>query len=324
MLYLNQDSIKKLKASWIDTIAVIRSAVEATASHDFAQPIKPYLRYRKQENRIIAMPAFIGGSFDIAGIKWIASFPSNLDKNIPRAHSITILNDSATGKPIAIINSGLISGIRTASVSGVMISQFDSLMKLKSYRIGISGFGPIGQLHAELIQELLKDKIETINVFDVRHVSNSERDSNSIHFVGSWQEAYDNADIFITCTTSTTRYINRLPKKGSLQLNISLRDYEPNILKQCAHIVVDDWNEVCRENTDIENAHKHFNLSQNDVCSLSEVVVNDYFSKIDKEKFSKDQFIIFNPMGMSIFDMAIAKYFYDRAKEFNIGLLLEE
>lgn len=55
------------------------------ANNEFAQPIKPYLRYNNLKNRIIAMPAYAGGECDMAGIKWIASYPDNINQ-IGRAH----------------------------------------------------------------------------------------------------------------------------------------------------------------------------------------------------------------------------------------------
>src|SRR5437868_6909463 len=124
MLYLNEQDIANLTPPWKLAIEIIEQAVEVWSKGDYAQPTKPYLRYNNLENRHIAMPAFLGGAFQTAGLKWIASFPKNIEQKIPRAHSLTILNNSNTGKPSAIINSSLISGIRTAAVSGLLIRLF--------------------------------------------------------------------------------------------------------------------------------------------------------------------------------------------------------
>ena len=152
MKYLNHESLNQLGVDWESTIKCIQRATLAVAEGSFVQPVKPYLRYKNLENRIIAMPAFIGNEFDVAGIKWISSFPSNISKGIPRAHSVVVLNKSETGEPICIINTPLLSIVRTASVSGLMIQKYLKSLKRKNLKVGIVGYGPIGQYHYKMLQ----------------------------------------------------------------------------------------------------------------------------------------------------------------------------
>ena len=124
MRYLGDNNVQEIHLDWEQNIDAIASATQCIAAADIAQPLKPYLRYGDLQNRIIAMPAYVGGAINQSGIKWIASFPENIKKGIKRAHSVIILNDAKTGEPISVINSGSISAIRTASVSGLMLKKF--------------------------------------------------------------------------------------------------------------------------------------------------------------------------------------------------------
>ena len=45
--------------------------------------------------RINAMPGYIGGDYNMAGIKWIGSGPMNYKKGLPRASVTVVLNDIA-------------------------------------------------------------------------------------------------------------------------------------------------------------------------------------------------------------------------------------
>lgn len=311
MLVLNENNIKEIGIDWSQTVGAIRSAVKCLSTGDFAQPVKPYLRYRNPKNRIIAMPAFVGGDINMAGIKWIASFPENIDQGIPRAHSVVILNQSETGQPVGIINTPLLSVIRTASVSGLLVEAFQQARDRDNLKIGITGFGPIGQYHLDMCLSLLGDRIDRVRLFDLRPIDrNLLSGAPGVEVVNSWEEAYEDADIFITCTVSDAPYIDQAPKPGSLHLNVSLRDYKTmayDWFKEA--MIVDDWDEICREKTDVEMMHLEKGLTKEETQSIIEVVVDNCLAN-----YPQDMPIMFNPMGMAVFDIAIGKLYYERAQ----------
>jgi 2,3-diaminopropionate biosynthesis protein SbnB len=317
MLYLDERDIRAIGVDWHETVGVIEEAVRCLASGDFAQPIKPYLRYRDPQNRIIAMPAFVGGPFDVAGLKWVASFPGNIDHGVPRAHSVVVLNDAGTGAPVAIVNTALLSIIRTASVSGLVLRAFDAARPRGAVKLGMTGFGPIGQDHLRMCAALLGPRLERATIYDTRAVAPviDFMDPARVTVAKSWQEAYDDADVFITCTVSPAPYIDRRPKPGSLQLNVSLRDYTPAVFDWMkGGILVDDWEEVCRESTDIEALHREKGLQQADTRSIVDVVVGGAVAAVPA-----DRPVMFNPMGMAVFDIATAAYYVKKAREQRVG-----
>ncbi|AXG72413.1 delta(1)-pyrroline-2-carboxylate reductase [Kordia sp. SMS9] len=323
MIYLNDKNVHELNVDWNNNVQVIADATGCLSSKDMAQPIKPYLRYGDATNRIIAMPAFVGGNINKAGIKWIASFPNNINKGIARAHSVITLNEAETGIPVGVINSGAISAIRTASVSGFIMKAFIEQRKNQNLKIGIIGFGPIGRTHLKMCHALLGEHIERVLLYDLKGVDRNfiDEDLNKkVTVVSSWEEAYSDADIFITCTVSKDRYIDKQPKAGSLHLNVSLRDYKSDVFPWFSKaMIVDDWDEVCRENTDIEMFHKTNQLQREDVVQIHDLLTEDYFASLDK-----DQAIMFNPMGMAIFDIAMANNFLKLALQRKVGVLLED
>lgn len=321
MLYLNEEDVKNIQPSWETLLGIIENAIDIWSFGHFSQPLKPYLSFENPKNRIIAMPAYLGRSCNSAGIKWIASFPENIQRGMQRAHSITLLNNADTGEPLTMIQSSSLSGIRTAAVSGIILRRFVENIPSKTMHIGIVGFGPIGELHLKMITELIETHIDSIKIYDVREEIRNKIPSCA-RAVNTWQEAYEDADIFITCTTTADPYINILPKSGSLHLNVSLRDYTSNILKKCAHIIVDDWDEVCRANTDIERTHKAYGLQKKDTVDLRHFCKENYFKTINQKAFLESEFCSFHPMGMAIFDIALAKYYYSQACEAHLGTWL--
>ncbi|MCW3467116.1 2,3-diaminopropionate biosynthesis protein SbnB [Chitinophaga nivalis] len=323
MLYLNADNIKAAGLDWEQLIAVIRNAVTVLGTNDYAQPIKPYLRYGDPKNRIIAMPAYVGGESAYAGIKWIASFPDNIHQNKLRAHSVTILNEHNTGVPLCVINTASISAIRTAAVSGLLIQAYlEKRTDDKPLKVGINGFGPIGRTHLKMVQSVLGSRLENITLFDLKPIDlqQAEIENTANITIGeSWEAAYQDADIFITCTVSSAPYINLPPVKGSLQLNVSLRDYKVEMKDYMDAIIVDDWEEVCRQNTDIENMHKEKGLQKEQTLSIADIVCQDAL-----RQYSDTDTIMFNPMGMAIFDIAVGGYYYQKAQQDSIGFVLPD
>lgn len=320
IIYLNDGHINKMGIDWPVLMSQIESTIQFLHTPEVVQPLKPYLRFRRPSNRIIAMPAFVGGDVDISGIKWVASFPENIEHGLPRAHCTVILNDPENGVPVAILNSGLLSELRTAAVSAVMLRKYMELERKMTYRLGMIGWGPIGRRHMDMILSQYGDRIESIRLFDLKGIDLSTLDPSlraKVIIAASWQEVYRQSDIFVTCTSSTERYIDEPPVGGCLLLNISLREYLPVSIRAIKAVIVDDWHEVCRENTDIEQLHLQHGLEEKDTFSLKQAVIGDALLSIDPSEP-----IFFNPMGMAAFDMTVAAYYWREAERLGVGVQL--
>ncbi|MBD8496921.1 2,3-diaminopropionate biosynthesis protein SbnB [Paenibacillus arenosi] len=320
MLYLNEEHVLSIGVNWAETTEVIENTIKADDVNQVVQPVKPYLRFKDKANRIIAMPAYVGDEYDVAGIKWIASFPDNINKGIPRASSVVILNDANTGQVKSIINGALLSIIRTASVSGLLIQRALEAKKLERFSIGIIGWGPIGQNHYHMCRYLFEDQIEQIYLYDINGINGPESvvNDSKVRVCSDWREVYHHADVFMTCTVSKERYIDEQPKPGAILLNVSLRDYKLESYDYVKNgLIVDHWKEVCRENTDIEWFYLQRGLQEQDVKTFADVICRQVLHDL-----APDQPIMFNPMGMAAFDISIGEYYLRKARELNMGQAL--
>lgn len=104
-----------------------------------------------------------------------------------------------------------------------------------------------------------------------------------------------------------------------LLLNVSLRDYTTDSVAGVKAIVVDEWMEVCRENTDVEQLHLMTGLQESDVLTLSDILCRDGLAAYDDHET-----VFFNPMGLAVFDIGIASYYYHEAKRFGKGIGLDK
>ncbi len=121
-----------------------------------------------------AMPAYLrgpspAGDDDLVGMKWVSGFPGNAARGLPAIHAVVVLNDAATGLPVAILDGGPITAMRTAAVSGVAIARFAPPVGGRPPRAGLIGAGVQGQSHLAVLGRTLPG-VE-LRIFD----RNSER-----------------------------------------------------------------------------------------------------------------------------------------------------
>ena len=122
-LFLSQEDV--VAAGGLDveaTIDVVEEALRFHAEGDTRLPKKSALLWsddpgnEETRGRIMAMPAYVGGSIGLAGMKWIPSVPSN-PSGLPRGIGLIVLSDPETGLPVAIMDGTIASASRTRSAA---------------------------------------------------------------------------------------------------------------------------------------------------------------------------------------------------------------
>ncbi|MDR0905315.1 MAG: ornithine cyclodeaminase [Oscillospiraceae bacterium] len=89
-----------------------------------AEPEFPNMPKDGPDRRFMAMPAYLGGKFDMAGTKWYGSNVENKTKGLPRSILMLVLNDKDTGAPVAFMSANILSAYRTGAVPGVGFKYF--------------------------------------------------------------------------------------------------------------------------------------------------------------------------------------------------------
>ena len=326
LLYLSRSEVREaMGASIAGYVEALRGALALHASGGTAQPLKPYLRWRENghiADRIIAMPGFVGGEAPMAGIKWIGSKHDNPSaRGIPRASAVIVLNDAETHFPVAVMEGGEISGMRTAGVSVLACELF---AREGFETVGLIGCGFIGRLHALGLIEAFPS-IRTFLLHDHKPAA-AQALADEIAALGveatacaSAEEAVRPADVVIPCTVTDTAYIAfDWLKPGVFVSNISIMDVEPDVYVRVDKLIVDDWGQANRERKTINQLVIAGRLSREDLhAELGEVVGGSKPGRTDP-----DERIMLNPMGMAIEDVACAAAVYRRALERGIGTWL--
>ena len=82
-------------------------------------PQIPGMPKNADERRFMAMPAYLGGEYQMAGMKWYGSNVENKKQGLPRSILMMMLNDKDTGAPLALMSANLVSSYRTGGIPGV-------------------------------------------------------------------------------------------------------------------------------------------------------------------------------------------------------------
>jgi 2,3-diaminopropionate biosynthesis protein SbnB len=280
-------------------------------------PGSNFLRFPDKPNaRIIALPASINNEkARVSGIKWISSYPENLNKNLPRASAVIILNDYETGIPYACMEGSIISATRTA-YSAVLAAEHLNKREKKLTTLGFIGTSYIA---SHIYQCFISQnwEIEQVYLYDTnpnaitQFVNNNLQNTNQTFKVANnIQELITQSEMITFATTASSPYVTN---KNWFQhnpkiLHISLRDLSAEIILESENMV-DDIDHVLSANTSPHLAYQtcgHKNFIRGTIAQL----INSEW-RIEKNKTA-----IFSPMGMGILDIAIADYVY---KQLEIG-----
>lgn len=115
------------------------------------------------DRRFVAMPAYLGGRFDVCGNKWYGSNAENPKKGLPRSVLTVTLNDKDTGEPLAFMSANLLSAARTGAVPGVAARH---LARKDSEIITVLGCGQINRSCLRSIATQLP-KLKKIICYDI-------------------------------------------------------------------------------------------------------------------------------------------------------------
>lgn len=329
LLYLNRETIGELGGYSSDIyVEAITEVLAKHARREFVQPLKPYLRTNSQgghiADRIIAMPAHVGGEDPVSGIKWIGSKHDNPSKRgLERASGLLILNDPVSNYPIAVMEAGVISSMRTAAVT-VVASRH--LAKRDFQTVSCIGCGIIAKRQLQSLLEQFAS-IQTIHLFDLSQEA-AHRLAEELSFAfdnvqfsveKTVEAAVRQGEVVVTCTVADQPYIPfEWLQKGAFVSNVSIMDLHKDVFLQADKVVVDDWDQSNREKKVINQLVSEGKFSREQLhAELGEIVLGH---KCGRE--SDEEIIILNPMGMAIEDIACGYKLYQKALEKNAGVKL--
>jgi 2,3-diaminopropionate biosynthesis protein SbnB len=325
LLLKGQDVLSLFRRKERVIVDALRTAYLIKEQGDCSVPNCEFLRFPgNSADRIIPKPAFLGGSCQTAGIKWIASFPGNLHRGLERASAILIMNSLETGIPLAIMESSVISAYRTAANATLAASVLRGFKAITT--LGILGCGVI---NFETLRFLLasRPEIKTILLWDVNSVRCSRFQIKATELcrgrhltvAASADILFEGADVVSVATSALAPHLDGSCFSGSTDviLHTSLRDFMPTAILEADNIV-DDIDHVCSNATSLDlTAHREGN--RNFIRTTLGAILNGTQPARNGSKPA-----LFSPFGLGILDLAVARLAYDLACNERAGTIIAD
>jgi len=311
MLVLNRADLESLGLNWAEIIDVLEDAFQQKARGLVQNPPKPKVSSR-DDAFIHAMPAYLGGS-DRIGLKWVAGYEQNNDKGLPYIYGVMIMNDAETGRPVALLDGGWITEMRTPGVSGVTMRHVPG----NPTHLAIVGCGLQGHRHLEVALDV-HPGLTHVTAYD----RNEGRARELLDLAGdritrvaaSPTDAVAGADLVITTIT--------VP----LDPKLDCANTDPNALllpvdydDALAQAAFDDAVVYCVDDLgqygSVADSVYFFGLPKPDT-HLAAVVAGDYAVPATGRR-------MFLNMGIAMDDVALSSLVLDRAQAAGLGRYIE-
>ena len=295
-------------------VDVVRRAYLDHAAGVTVNPESTFVRFPDRPNsRIIALPAQLAAPWSVSGIKWVASYPDNIQVGLPRASAVLILNRADTGYPFACLEGSVISAARTAA-SAVLAAEVLYSSKRHVATLGIIGCGFIaGYVYRFLVGTGWT--IEHVRVYDTdsaRAEAFVARECvpgqhASVGVCPDLASALSGADLALFTTVAGHPHVRnpQLLARCPVVLHLSLRDLAPELVLGATNIV-DDVDHVMRADTSLYLAEQLVGHRSFVSGTLADVMSGRYAVDHDKA-------VIFSPFGLGMLDVALGQWIYGLA-----------
>lgn len=269
--------------------------------------------------------ALLPGSRAAFAAKVNVNRPGNPDRNgLPTIQGIVVVSDPDSGRPLAVMESIALTGLRTAAAAA-LAAQFGA--RANSTRIAIIGCGAQAPYQLEAMRAVLP--LQEIRLFDhirtrAEVLATAEAVAGcSVVVSPNVRAAAEGADVCVTCTTAIAPILSGdMDLAGCFVAAIGAdgsgkHEIAPGLLGR-ARILVDDI-EACAAGGDLAHALRDGAVSRDRVhADLADLAAGRKHGRL-----SPDELVVYDSTGSGIQDVALAWFAYKEAVRTGRGVCFD-
>ncbi|MER7702097.1 2,3-diaminopropionate biosynthesis protein SbnB [Kitasatospora sp. NPDC097605] len=297
------------------TVELVEAAYRLHGEGATVNPPSYFLRFPdRPSSRIIALPASIGGDSPVDGLKWISSFPGNVAAGIPRASAVLILNDPATGYPLACLESSIVSAARTAASAALAADRL-TRERERPRRVGFIGAGLIARyIHTHLaatgweFDEVGVHDLSAGHADGFRSYLDRSGAAGRITVHERAEDLVRGSDLVVLATVASAPHLTDPGwfDHHPVVLNVSLRDLAPEVLLTAVN-VLDDVEHCLKADTSPHLAEQLTGGRDFVDGTLYDVLTGGL-------RVPAGRTVVFSPFGLGILDLALGRYVLDEVR----------
>ncbi len=307
-----------------DAIAMVREAFAQLSTNRATVPLRVSVPVPQHDGVTLFMPAHLQSSDSLA-VKIVSVFNQNPARNLPLIHALVIVIDATTGQPLAAIEGGYLTALRTGAASGVATD----LLARSDARVGaIIGAGVQGR--TQLLAIAAVRPLERAYIFDpipnkaaefVREMSTVLGVPGDLQVASSSAEAVRAADVICTATTATKPVLNGSDLKPGAHVNAigaytpQMQEIDAETLKRASKIVIDARSGALAEAGDLIIALQQGAIKETDIYAE----IGEIAAGIKPGREREHEITFFKSVGNAVQDAAVARAVYDAAVRDNLG-----
>jgi len=296
-----------------DAIDAVEFAFKEVARHQVLN--FPIVRERLVPSPdVYGIKSGVATGANILGLKIGGYWNSNIARKLTNHQSTTVLSDPATGRPIALVASNYLTGLRTAAACALAIKH---LARADATILGLIGTGAQSLFHLELACMARPFKHVFFNSLHPEHAADLLAWCVHMNIDAKFDNAETvarNADVLITLTPSKTPIVKHdwirpgthicamgADTAGKQELEIAIM--------AGARVYVDDWKQASTIG-ESQSAVRAGLLDEASIAgSLCNVVAGSLLGRQTRQEVT-----VFDSTGMAIQDLAIAHRAYETAR----------
>jgi alanine dehydrogenase len=318
MIYLSRKDIENLDMTMKDVLAAVENGFRLKGYGKTEMPPKPGIHPRPNAF-IHAMPAYVQ-EVESAGLKWISGYPSNPDKGLPYITGLVVLNDPATGIPIAVMDGTWITAMRTGASVGVAAKY---LARLDSHTAAILGCGVQARTSLMALVETLP-QLKVVRCCDVfpaarkRFMEEMGQRFPKLQLIACVDpaEMMKDADVVVTAIPIVSKPKPPLEagmlKVGGLAVSLDYDSaWNSAAMRECDKFCSDDIGQLLSTK---EHGVYFSGIPQQIYADLGELAAGG-----KKGRTNNREKIFAMNMGIAVDDMVTARVLYERAVKTGVG-----
>lgn len=296
-----------------DVVDLVEATYQLHAAGQSVNPPSYFLRFpQRPAQRIIALPASLGGDSPVSGLKWISSFPQNVATGIPRASAVLILNDHRTGYPFACLESSIISATRTAASAALAANRL-TRGRPRPRSIGFFGVGLIAR-YVHTFLTATGWSFDSVGVHDLspdsaagfRCYLEQSGATGTVTVHDDPEDLVRHSDLVVFATIAGSPHVSDPTwfEHNPTVLHLSLRDLSPEVVLASTN-VVDDVEHCLKADTSPHLAEQVTGNRDFLLGTLDDVASG-------RVSLPPDRPVVFSPFGLGVLDLAVGQFVYDQ------------